>query len=132
MTYEVLIGTEGGQKVAVVPLSNSKRTVRLLVSDFDLLEQMGVGLPWKFMAGLVWVRNGKQNLVVARLILDADVNQVVRYLDDNQTNLMRSNLVRVPGYSKFKARDRIKPVMKWNPPQITYKQAPGRTGLEAV
>jgi hypothetical protein len=77
--------------LVTVPLSNSNRTVTLDAVDFESLMAKGISPRWKLsQAGKVMVGN---NHTVARLILDAGKGFRVRYLDNDPTNLRRTNLI---------------------------------------
>jgi len=129
-TFEVVHAIENGNRIVIVPLSNSTRKIKLLDKDYKELVKLGVGLPWKWAVGQVWVRNGGRNNAVARLLLDADKGEVIRYVDKNPANLLLSNLARVAGNGKYRARDRIVSTFKWNQPEIIHRQAITREGLD--
>jgi hypothetical protein len=129
-TFEVVHTLENGRRIVIVPMSNSSRKVKLLETDCKELDKLGVGLPWKWSLEQVWVRNAGRLIAVARLILDADKGEQVRYLDKDPTNLVRNNLIRVAGSSKYKARERLRPAFKWNTPDIIHTRVPTREGWQ--
>lgn len=87
-TFEVVHAIEDGHRIVIVPLSNSTRKVKLLDKDYNELVKLCVGLPWKWAVGQVWVRNGGRNVAIARLLLDADKGEVIRYLDKNLSTVL--------------------------------------------
>jgi hypothetical protein len=105
--HELIHGVEQDQKVVTVPLANSGRRVKLYETDYRELELLGVGLPWRWSQGQVWVRNNNRNISIARLILDADKGEKISFRDADPGNLVRSNLVRLPGTSQYRARDQV-------------------------
>ncbi len=127
--YEIFHAFENGRKIVVVPLSNSKRTVKLYETDYNELVVLGVGLPWKWMQETVYVRSNNQNISIARLIVDADKGQRVSYLDGDPTNLTRPNLIRIAASSKYRARARIARSFRRNEPQIKHTKVHVREGL---
>ncbi len=90
-----------------VPLANSDKSAVLDELDLEELIIIGVPLDWKFTNGYVWVSFGSTKVSIARLILDASKNHKVLFLDRDPLNMRKENLIRAPGYSKFKARDCI-------------------------
>jgi hypothetical protein len=105
--YEIMHSVEGTRPIVIVPLTNSERKVKLNEDDYLELERLGVGLPWRWNQEQVWVRNNNRNISVARLILDADKGEKISFKDGDPSNLIRSNLVRIPGSSKYRARDHV-------------------------
>src|SRR5665811_1900030 len=119
-TYEVTHAFEDGRKIVFVPLSNSKMKVKLWDTDFNELVQLGAGLPCRLVQGTVYVRNKNHLTAIARLIVDADKGQQVSLLDGDACNLLRSNLVRIAGNSRYRARDMIDHQFKHNVPNIIH------------
>ncbi|HUI14195.1 MAG TPA: hypothetical protein VL048_12085 [Xanthobacteraceae bacterium] len=105
--HEIVHSLEDNRKIVVVPLANSCRNVKLDETDYRELEHLGVGLPWRWSQEQVWVRNNNRNISVARLILDADKGEKISFKDGDPSNLVRSNLVRIPGSSQYRARDQV-------------------------
>jgi hypothetical protein len=128
-TYEVIHAYEDGRKIVIVPLSNSKRKVKLWETDFNELMRLGAGLPWRLVQGTVYVRNKNHLTAIARLIVDADKGQQVSLLDGDACNLLRSNLVRIAGNSRYRAREMIDHQFKQNVPNIIHTQRYEREGL---
>jgi hypothetical protein len=128
-THEVMHAYEDGRKIVIVPLSNSKRKVKLWETDFNELVRLGAGLPWRLVQGTVYVRNKNRLTAIARLIVDVDKGQQVSLLDGNACNLLRSNLVRIAGNSRYRARDMIDHQFKQNVPNIIHRQQYEREGL---
>ena len=94
-------------KTVIVPLSNSALKVTLFEADYAELAMLGVGLPWRFSQGQVIVTNAGKRLNVARLILDADKGTKISFLDGDTRNLCRSNLIRIAGPARYRARDQL-------------------------
>jgi hypothetical protein len=128
IAFEVHHGYEDGQRVVFVPFSNAKGKAKLLEKDYDQLVKLHVGLPWKFAVGRVWVRSGGRNIPVARLILDARTGEVIRHIDHDPTNLIRTNLLRVDGHGQHRSRDLIRKSYK-HQPDIIHKEINYREGL---
>ncbi|MFI5420598.1 MAG: hypothetical protein ACHQ1H_06485 [Nitrososphaerales archaeon] len=128
-SYEVIHAFEDGRKIAIVPLSNSKLKAKLLETDFNELMKIGAVLPWRLVQGTVYVRNKSHLISIARLIIDADKGQQVSLLDGDPCNLLRSNLVRIAGNSRYRARDMIDHQFKHNVPNIIHRQRYEREGL---
>ena len=110
--YEIVHSVEGDRLIVTVPLTNSTRRVRLYEEDYRELERLGVGLPWRWNQEQVWVRNNNRNISIARLIMDADKGEKISFLDGDTANLIRSNLLRSPGSSKYRARSGLAPKFK--------------------
>lgn len=98
---------DSGEKIVVVPLSNSYLKAKLYEKDFAELVEFGAGLPWKFTQGQVVVRNNNKNVNVGRLIVDADKGAKISFVDGNPVNLCKSNLIRIAGSAKYRARDQL-------------------------
>jgi hypothetical protein len=130
ITFEVIHTLENGRRIVIVPLSNSTRKVKLSETDYKELDKLDVGLPWNWSLEQVWVRNAGRLIAVARLILDADKGEQVRCVDKDPTNLVRTNLIRVAGSSKYKARERLRAMFKWHTPNITHTRVPTRDGWQ--
>ena len=97
-----------GQEIALVPLSNSPLVVKMFKDDYQELESLGVGPPYKLRQGHVVRHINKNDLMVGRLIKNLDKGQNIKYQDGDHGNLRRDNLIVRYGGSKFKERDRIK------------------------
>jgi hypothetical protein len=128
IAFVVLHGYEGGQRIVFVPFSNSKAKAKLLEKDYNELVKLHVGLPWKFAVGRVFVRSGGRNLSIARLILDAKKGEVIRHIDHDPTNLIRSNLLRVDGHGQHRSRDLIRRSYK-HQPELIHREIYYREGL---
>jgi hypothetical protein len=127
-TFEILHGYEDGKRVVYVPLKNSKRRCKLLEKDYEELVRLHAGLPWKFSIGRVWVRSGGHNIPISRLILDARRGEVIRHIDLDAMNLLRSNLLRGPGNGAHRSRDLIWRSYK-HQPEIIHREIYYREGL---
>jgi hypothetical protein len=75
-------------------------------SDFNELIDLGLPVRWSLRNGVVWARSHGRHIGVARFLLDAKAGETVRYIDNDPTNLLRSNLVKTLGRSVYDARDR--------------------------
>jgi hypothetical protein len=128
-TYEVPHAFEDGRKIVFVPVTNLKQKVKLWETDFNELLRLGANLPWRLVQGTVYVRNKNRLTSIARLIVDADKGQQVSLLDGDACNLLRSNLVRIAGNSRYRARDMIDHQFKYNVPNIIHRQRYEREGL---
>jgi hypothetical protein len=128
-TFEVAHAFEDGRKIVFVPVTNSKQKVKLWETDFNELVRLGAGLPWRLVQGTVYVRNKNRLTSIARLIVDADKGQQVSLLDGDACNLLRSNLVRIAGNSRYRARDMVDHQFKQNVPNIIHTQWYEREGL---
>jgi hypothetical protein len=128
-TYVVTHAHEDGRKIVTVPLSNSKSEVKLWETDFNELMRLGGGPPWRLIQGTVYVRNKNRLISIARLIVDADKGQQVSLLDGDARNLLRSNLVRIAGNSRYRARNIVDHQFKQNGPEIIHRQLNIREGL---
>jgi hypothetical protein len=128
IAFEVYHDYEDGQRIVFVPFSNSKGRAKLLEKDYDALVKLGVGLPWKYAMGRVWVRSGGYNIPIARLILDARKGEVIRHIDHDPKNLLRTNLLRVDGHGQHRSRDLIRKSYK-HQPDIIHKEIHHREGL---
>jgi hypothetical protein len=123
-TYEIRHTKETDQTLVIVPLSNSNAKVKLHEKDYDYLDSLGVGLPWKLFQGYVAVRNNNKDISIARLITAAGKGQTVTYADGNPLNLTRANLVIKGGAGKRRATDILKiKEYKQNRPQIVHVMA---------
>jgi hypothetical protein len=132
MIYEIVHCLDSeGRKIVVVPVKNSDRKVQLLEGDFDELEALGCGLPWKWNQEQVLVRDGTQDINVARLIVDAQPGYRVSFENNNPTDLRRHNLVILPGPAQYRARDLIQRVhrFKRNSPQIRHVSQSATAGV---
>jgi hypothetical protein len=111
-----------GRKIVVVPLKNCERKVRVLEGDYEELESLGCGLPWKWNQEQVLIRDGTRDINVARLIVDAKPGYRVSFANGDATDLRRHNLVTIAGPAQYRARDLIQraPRFKRNPPQIRH------------
>jgi len=96
-----------GKDIARVPLMNSADKATVYEDDFKFLMDLGVSPHWKWSTGQVSVGNGKGNLSIARLLIDAGKGQKIIYLDQDRTNLRRQNLVVSTGGGKFRTREQI-------------------------
>jgi hypothetical protein len=90
-----------------VPLKNSYLKAKLYEHDYAELVALGAGLPWHFKQNQVVVWKNPKSINIARLILDADKGVKVSFLDGNTRNLSRSNLIRIAGSAKYRARDQL-------------------------
>jgi hypothetical protein len=123
-TYEIRHTKENNEPIVTVPLSNSPLKVRLLERDYEYLEILGVGLPWKLYLGYVAVRNNDKDISIARLLTLADKGQKVSYADGSPLNLTRPNLVIKPGAGRHRATDTLNiKEYKQNRPQIVHVMA---------
>ena len=129
IAFEIHHGYEDGHRIVFVPFSNAKGKAKVLEKDYDTLVKLGVGLPWKFAIGRVWVRSGGYNIPVARLILDAKEGEVIRHIDLDPTNLLRTNLLRVPGHGQHRSRDLMRKSYK-HQPEIIHKEIQYREGFQ--
>jgi hypothetical protein len=91
-------------KLIAVPLNGSDKKCTLNEEDFRSLMEMGVSPIWAYSQEQVLVRNKRRSLSVARLMIDADAGQHVRFRNGLSWDLRRSNLVIAPGSSKFRTR----------------------------
>jgi hypothetical protein len=128
ITFEVHHGYEEGQRIVFAPFSNAKGKAKLLEKDYDALVKLVVGLPWKYAIGRVWVRSGGYNIPIARLILDAMKGEVIRHIDHDPKNLLRTNLLRVDGHGRHRSRDLIRKSYK-HQPDIIHKEIHYREGF---
>jgi hypothetical protein len=113
---------EKGYEIVTVPLSNSKHTVKLYAADLNEIIGLGVTFPWLYKQSQVIFRSDGRSVSIARMIVDADIGQVVSFLDGDVCNLTRPNLVRVPGNSKYRARGLIREAFKRSQPEVTHIQ----------
>ena len=118
--FEIVHSVEGTRTVVFVPLTNSSRKVKLYNADYQELKRLGAGLPWRWNQEQVWVRNNNRNISVARLIMDADKGEKISFKDGDPSNLVQSNLIRVPGSSKYRARHKLLPKFKRRADQIRH------------
>jgi hypothetical protein len=118
--YEIVHGVADSRKIVIVPLTNSSRKVKLYQEDYEALERLGVGLPWRWNQEQVWVRNNNRNISVARLIVDADKGEKISFKDGDPANLIRSNLVRIPGSSKYRAREHVALKFSGKPQEVRH------------
>jgi hypothetical protein len=122
--YEITHSKENNEHIVIAPLSNSSSKVRLLEGDYEYLDSLGVGLPWKLFQGYVAVRNNNKDISIARLITAAGKGQTVSYADGNPLNLKRANLVIKGGAGKRRATDILKiKEYKQNRPEIVHVMA---------
>jgi hypothetical protein len=128
IAFEVLHGYEDSERVVYVPFSNARGKAKLLEKDYNELVKLHVGLPWKFAVGRVFVRSGGRNLSIARLLLDAKKGEVIRHIDHDPTNLIRTNLLRVDGHGMYISRDLIRRSYK-HQPEIIHREIYYREGL---
>jgi hypothetical protein len=113
--HEILHRTDqGGARIVEVPLSNSLLKAKLYEKDYAELVALGAGLPWKYTQDQVVVRNNNKNINVARLIMDADKGTKISFADGNTRNLCRSNLIRIAGSAKYRAKDQLARMFKRN------------------
>jgi hypothetical protein len=123
-TYEIRHINENGQNLVIVPLSNSNSKIKLYEKDYDYLDSLGAGLPWKLYLGYVAVRNNDKDISIARLLALAAKGQKVSYADGNPLNLSRPNLVIKPGAGRHRATDTLNiKEYKQNRPQIIHVMA---------
>jgi hypothetical protein len=92
--------------IVTVPLCNCDKLAVLGSSDFYMLMEMGVSPLWKLLTGQV-MEVGEARIYIARLICDAKEKEAVRYLDGDNLNLRRSNLVIGIGRGKSRERDKL-------------------------
>lgn len=117
LTVKVKHTTVDGKRLIHIPLDVKKGGTDFCTmeqSAFNDLLDLGVPPLFKYKNGCVWVRSkGKArysksaDVCVARVMLDCEVGQTVRYLDQNPKNLCSSNLLVCHGMSLYKARDLI-------------------------
>src|SRR2546425_2774895 len=93
--------------VVKVKLANSKVKATVDRADYEELMQLGVSPRWIFAQGQVCVTQKRRPVSVARMILDAGEGHKVRFLDQNQLNLRRSNLALDVGTGKYRALDKV-------------------------
>jgi hypothetical protein len=88
------------------PLTNSDREVSIYEEDFKELLRLGIDPRWSLTQGQVMVRVPNRNNLsnVARLLMDAKANQVVKFLNKDKCDLTRENLVIEKGPGKYDAR----------------------------
>ena len=123
-TYEIKHTKENNERIVIVPLSNSPLKVRLFERDYEYLEGLGAGLPWKLFQGYIAVRNNDKDISIARLLTLAAKGQKVSYADCNPLNLSRPNLVIKPGAGRHRATDTLNiKEYKQNRPQIVHVMA---------
>jgi hypothetical protein len=118
ITFNVIHKKIKGQSIVIIPLSNSVKQVTMLLDDWNELQDLGATLPWMLKQGNVVVRNNGKYLNVARLIMDSYPGIVIRFLDHDLTNLIRTNLIKGKGNSTSRARDSLIKEYRHNPPLI--------------
>jgi hypothetical protein len=96
-----------GERIVVVPLSNSHLNAKVIEKDYNELDSLGAGLPWKLVQGQIVVRNNNKNLNVARLIVDAGAGVKVWFIDGDTLNLCRSNLIKTSGNGLHRTREQL-------------------------
>ena len=104
---------EGTRLLARVPLGGEPGIyAEMWKDDFDFLIRLGLSPNWACYRGNVGfyvtasaVESPSNRVLVARVLLDADAGQMVRYADGNPLNMRRENL-RVVANAKAKTRAR--------------------------
>jgi hypothetical protein len=102
---------ENGREVGLVPLKQGSRGCALLEKD-DIYFLASLG-----MSSFNWDRLPNGNVVAhsslsptkhvypARVLLDAGVGEAITFIDGDNSNLRRRNLVKVKGHGKRRDRD---------------------------
>jgi hypothetical protein len=86
---------------------------------YNELMAMGVSPIWLYRQGKVYCRMNNRQVSIARLIVDAGRNQLVKFIDKNPLNLTLDNLVVTDGAAKFAARNDI--ATPFPPPRFEYR-----------
>lgn len=107
----------GGRLLARVPLGRHndftpQRYAEIWKDDFDFLCKLGLSSNWvsyrvkskQYVSATASTMPGNR-VLVARVLLDADAGQMVRFLDGNPLNLRRENL-RLVAHNRGKVRAR--------------------------
>jgi hypothetical protein len=120
-----------GHEVVNVPLANAKKSVQLYAKDFDTLLSLGVPLPWRLRQGQIIVMQGQKPLGIARLLLDAGIGEQISCLNQDPCDLRMSNLIRVKGNGKSRARDLLEPSYKKKQVEVVHTKQinQNRSGL---
>lgn len=102
---------EHGREVALVPLKQGSKGCAVLDAD-DILFLKSLG-----MSSFVWDRlsNGNvtansslsptKHVYISRVLTNAGKGESCRFIDGDNSNLRRSNLVKVAGHGKRRDRD---------------------------
>jgi hypothetical protein len=107
---------DNNTKLVQVPLNGSDKKCTLNEEDFLALMEMGVSPIWAYSQEQVLVRNKRRSLSVARLMIDADRGQHIRFKNGQSWDLRRSNLIIAPGSSKYRTRSLFEaefPTRQW-------------------
>jgi hypothetical protein len=98
------VADEGGRALARVPLGRNnkyepQRYVEIWKDDFDFLVKLGLSPNWACyrVKDNRYVTAATRNIersraLVARVLLDANAGEIIRYVDGNTLNLRRENL----------------------------------------
>jgi hypothetical protein len=104
---------EGTRLLARVPLGGEPGLyAEMWKDDYDFLVKLGLSPNWAcyrsknaFYVTAAAVDTPSNRVLVARVLVDADAGQVVRYADGNPLNMRRENL-RLVASAKAKSRAR--------------------------
>jgi hypothetical protein len=107
-TIQIKHTIEEGKEVVHVPLKNSPAYVVMDLDGLDTLIEIGVPPPYKYKQRSVFGRNNGRDVPISRLLVDTKKGEHLRYFDTNPLNLRKNNLLKLPGMSKYRARDEVK------------------------
>lgn len=119
---EITIKEEGGRSLALIPLGKHHEHqpayfAEMWKDDYDFLCRLGLSPNWNryrqtgqgnFYVTAAATSMPGNKILVARVLLDANAGEVVRYVDGNPLNLRRENLRLVQSAkAKTRARDHV-------------------------
>lgn len=101
---------ENGRQVGLVPLKGGSKGVSILdLDDVYFLASLGLSLNWDRLPNGNCIAHSSlsptKHVYPARVLVDAGVGESVVFVDGDNSNLRRSNLVKVKGHGKRRDRD---------------------------
>jgi hypothetical protein len=113
MKHIKFLRDENFREVALVPLSGGSKGCAILdADDCYFLKSLGMSLVWDRLPNGNCIAHSSlsptKHVYPARVLLDAGVGEAVIFRDRDNSNLRRSNLVRVAGHGKRRDRDFLK------------------------
>lgn len=113
MKHIKFLRDENSKQVALVPLSGGSKGCAILdLDDAYFLKSLGMSLVWDRLPNGNCIAHSTlsptKHLYPSRVLLDAGIGESVVFRDGDNSNLRRSNLVKIKGHGRRRDRDFLK------------------------